>query len=495
MATTPKGNFMAFQPLKPTEYKVGDIYSNMIDGMIKRGDAKKAAELKAAQEKNKYIGERFDKVKIDPFATTSQLTDAAMDMFKQTYEYVADQRMKAENDPSNAMGYLSNAEKAQNSYLSWAKTLGDAKFIENATKKSNEIASGQYFLDSDETDQWDLFNKGQYRPTLENGEWKVAVPKNRYATDEDPLKKLTIGEYINLNTVLPPKDLTKELDKNIKDISAKFADEWSKNTDGNRTIGWKGYAEKRGKEWFDNVYGEYKASFVPTELQQFSKRTLKKQIENEADYNEVKKTLLDQLKAYVPNENTTDTKFTQAQLEGQRLSNQQKKKAIQKMDQATMELSTPQAQNSVIREYDANGNYKGYFNSELATVNIPGTDNFIAAKPVVSKDGKTVYNKYYTGGFSKDGVIVYSPITDPASVIQASKSKDPIKVLANLNSKATTLKPITSDFRPKLIKDDKSSINKNINEADIRLKAKSSTRSYEDEFMNNTFRDIYNESN
>ena len=137
---TPKGNFMAFQPLKPTEYKVGDIYSNMIDGMIKRGDAKKAAELKAAQEKNKYIGERFDKVKIDPFATTSQLTDAAMDMFKQTYEYVADQRMKAENDPSNAMGYLSNAEKAQNSYLSWAKTLGDAKFIENATKKSNEIA-------------------------------------------------------------------------------------------------------------------------------------------------------------------------------------------------------------------------------------------------------------------------------------------------------------------------------------------------------------------
>ena len=51
MATTPKGNFMAFQPLKPTEYKVGDIYSNMIDGMIKRGEAEKAAELKAAQER------------------------------------------------------------------------------------------------------------------------------------------------------------------------------------------------------------------------------------------------------------------------------------------------------------------------------------------------------------------------------------------------------------------------------------------------------------
>ena len=329
MATTPKGNFMAFQPLKPTEYKVGDIYSNMIDGMIKRGDAKKAAELKAAQERQKYIGDRFDKVKIDPFATTSQLTDAAMDMFKQTYEFVADQRMKAENDPSNAMGYLSNAEKAQNSYLSWAKTLGDAKFIENATKKSNEIASGEYFLDSDETDQWDLFNKGQYKPTLENGEWKVAVPKNRYATDENPLKKLTIGEYINLNTVLPPKDLTKELDKNIKEISAKFADEWSSNTDGNRTTGWKRYAEERGKEWFDNVYGEYKASFVPTELQQFSKRTLKKQIENEADYNEVKKTLLDQLKAYVPNEDTTDTRLTAAEQEGQRLSNKQKKQDLQ----------------------------------------------------------------------------------------------------------------------------------------------------------------------
>ena len=71
---TPKGNFIAYQPLKPVEYKVGDIYSNMIDGMIKRGDAKKAAELKAAQERQKYIGERFDKVKIDPFATTSQLT-------------------------------------------------------------------------------------------------------------------------------------------------------------------------------------------------------------------------------------------------------------------------------------------------------------------------------------------------------------------------------------------------------------------------------------
>ena len=326
---TPKGNFIAYQPLKPVEYKVGDIYSNMIDGMIKRGDAKKAAELKAAQERQKYIGERFDKVSVDPFATTNQLTDTAMKMYKDTFEFVAEQRLKAENDPSNALKYLDAADRASRSYLGFAKTLSDKNFIDSAIKKRTEIASGNYFLDSDQTNQWELIDKGQYLPSLENGEWVFRTPKNKYAIDQDPAVRLTTGEVLNLYTVLPPKDLTKDLDKNIKDISAKFADEWSKNTDGNRTTGWKGYAEERGKEWFDNTYGGYDANFVPTELKQFSKRTLKKEIENEADYNEVKKTLLDQLKAYVPREQKTDTRLTAAEQEGQNLSNKQKRKDLQ----------------------------------------------------------------------------------------------------------------------------------------------------------------------
>ena len=78
MATTPQGNFAAYQQLKPTQpLLVGDLYNGLIDNMIKRNDAKKAAELKALQEQKKTIGERFDKIKIDPFATTNNLTDAA----------------------------------------------------------------------------------------------------------------------------------------------------------------------------------------------------------------------------------------------------------------------------------------------------------------------------------------------------------------------------------------------------------------------------------
>ena len=51
--TIPQGNFVALQALKPKEYKIGDLYLQMTDYLIKKGEADKAAKIKAAEEDEK----------------------------------------------------------------------------------------------------------------------------------------------------------------------------------------------------------------------------------------------------------------------------------------------------------------------------------------------------------------------------------------------------------------------------------------------------------
>ncbi|MDR2207179.1 MAG: hypothetical protein LBE36_13605 [Flavobacteriaceae bacterium] len=53
----PKGNFIAYQPLRPVESKIGDITGKFIDDLIKRGDAEKAAKAKAMFDANKSIND------------------------------------------------------------------------------------------------------------------------------------------------------------------------------------------------------------------------------------------------------------------------------------------------------------------------------------------------------------------------------------------------------------------------------------------------------
>lgn len=494
MANTPQGNAIAYQAVKPVEaLKVGDLYSNLIDNMIKNQNAQKAAELKRAQDDQKYIGERFDKIQINPFATVSSMTDMAERFYKETFDYVSEQRRLAKEDPANSNKYLSNAQRAQSDYMQTATSLGSKDFIDRANAKAEALNSNEYYHDSDELDQYKMVAKTIYDAKInpETGSRNFYVPKNRYSQDGDEITPMSTGQFLDIMTRLPEKNALPAFRKLIKDQASVFADSWSKNTDGNKTKEWKGFSADRGNEWFNTTYGEYNANYVPPELQQWSKDVLKKEIKNEEDYNSAKKSIVDNLSSFVPTETKTDTQFTAAQLEGQGLANKKTKAQIKKLQEVkTEELSVPAVQPSSIRLYNSQGDFIGRTETATATVNIPGTQNFLSAKPYVANDGKTIYNKYFIGGFAPDGTIIHNEVKDPISVLSASKSKDKVKVIADLNKMSQGITPVSTSNPLKIIKDKKNNLYKNTN---IILKAKVTTPNYKNEFMNTIYEPMVNE--
>lgn len=324
----PQGNYIAYQALKPVELKVGDYYAKFIDDYIKRGDAERATQAKLLAEQKKAIGERMDKLKLDPFATLSNFTDFANQSFKDTADYIGQQRLLAEQDIANSSIYIARAEKAANDYRTMATTFGDKNFIEKATVKQQSLANNDVFSETDNNQQLKMlgYQIPIYRRNGETGAMEFYLPENGDATDDQKLKKMSTGEITSLWTSPDEINMLRSnksngnnglLDKRIPDVAKTMQDEWKKNTDGNRERGWEGFAQKRGAQWFDTTYGSYNANNIPTDIRQYAKVVLHKNIETEEDFNEVKNGIINNLASYVPAKETIDTKYTAAQLQKQ----------------------------------------------------------------------------------------------------------------------------------------------------------------------------------
>lgn len=412
---TPKGNFVAYTPLKPTEMKVGELYGKWVDNYIKRGDAERAAKAKLLAEEKKAMGERFDKMKIDPFATISNLQDMGGDMFRNTADYVGRMRMMAEKDFENRHIYLNRAEKAMNDYREIATAFGNKDFIDKANAKAQAIANHDVFLDTDDNDQLRAISAGMVSYNLDEttGEIYFNLPKNRYSTDEDKAVRLSVGEVLHKYSTPDEINMLNSnqsngqkgfLDKIIPDVAKEMQDKWSKNNDGNREISWAGFAKDRATVWFDTTFGGYDANNIDPRLRQYSKRILKKNIESEEDYNLVKNSVIDRIGAYVPEENKKDTKYTPAQMVGQQLNNEETRLNINKKKA------------EAARGYPSSSGSGGGSNNKVAISNVDGgilqrtggvnrhweggtlinLDNkeFIYGFKAPNKDGKTYSTRY-----------------------------------------------------------------------------------------------------
>ena len=118
---TPQGNFTAYQQLKPTELKVGDIYNKAIDELIKNNQAQQAAALKQKMQQNQSL----DKLIYDigdtingEIKTTSALTNFASDYTKQTGDRYGELMYNASltSDPAEKQRYLQEALRLKNQY-------------------------------------------------------------------------------------------------------------------------------------------------------------------------------------------------------------------------------------------------------------------------------------------------------------------------------------------------------------------------------------------
>lgn len=328
---TPQGNFSAYIPLKPTEMKVGEIITKWTDNFIKRGEAEKAAKAKLMAEERKSMRDILKDIKTDSFATTSNFQDVGNKLFNDVSKAIAHSKMLAETDFENRYQHMSRAQRLADEYKMIATSFSNKDFIDKYNAKMTALQNKDLFLDTSENEKAHAIARGMWDYRIDSdGSIKFALPNSGDAKMEEYAKLHSVGEVLNLYTAPDELDMLRNtksngntglLDNVIPDTAKKMQDAWEHNKDGNKTMGWKGFAEERAKQWFDDRYGEYEANNIPVELRQYAKRYLKKSIENKEDYEAVKQGLVNLIGSYVPRENTTDTKHTQAEMEYQRLRN------------------------------------------------------------------------------------------------------------------------------------------------------------------------------
>ena len=204
----PQGNFVALQALKPKEYKIGDLYLQMTDYLIKKGEAEKAAKIKAAQERQKTWDDVSKNYKVDSFSTIDKFSDDSQKLFRQAYDLnayhtsILKDPNASESEKQKSLNALNNIQR---DYLSFSTVLKDPKFIEGYQKRKEAIDKGEYFDKDPDLAVNMAFEAGisqwGFAP---DGSLKVYTP-DRFG--DDTVRPKSLGEMVQAYTTLPTPDL------------------------------------------------------------------------------------------------------------------------------------------------------------------------------------------------------------------------------------------------------------------------------------------------
>lgn len=200
---TPQGNFTAYQQLKPTELKVGDIYNKAIDELIKNNQAQQAAALKQKMQQNqsldKLIYDIADSVNGE-IKTTSAMTSFASDFSKQTGDRFGDLMYKASltTDPAEKQRHLQEALRLKNQYNALKASMQSVDYDNVANNDNQILTKGQAWAGDNKIYVRTLFGSGALKPTIgEDGNYYVAVPKGANAKPDDPAEMVPIIDFFS----------------------------------------------------------------------------------------------------------------------------------------------------------------------------------------------------------------------------------------------------------------------------------------------------------
>ena len=308
----PQGNFVALQALKPKEYKIGDLYLQMTDYLIKKGEAEKAAKIKAAEEEGKYWDDVSKKYKIDYFSTIDKLTDDSRRLFQEAYDLnsyhtsILQDRNASRQQKEESQKILNNLQR---DFLSYSTTFKDPKFIEGYQKRKEAIDKREYFDKDPDLAVNMAFEAGisqwGFAP---DGSLKVYTP-DRFG--DDTVRPKSLGEIVQAYTTLPTPDLVKGKDGFLEQIYQKGADmrkEWTDDT-GITKVAWEKFSNKKadtylnafvGKEYDPNRHGT-KSKEWQLAVGTFGFKDL-----NESNYDEFRKEIKNILTIKAPDSRKVD---------------------------------------------------------------------------------------------------------------------------------------------------------------------------------------------
>ena len=167
-----KGTFVAYQPLKPTELKVGDIWAQHVDNFIKMGEAKKAQKLKRMQEENARMEDYFGKFKFDPKETDKYLTDMNHQLNSSVLDRFSEYKRNAFNAETNydRAKWMQKADKLAKQWQFVQTNLGGQKFLKSVQDARDFAASGDAFDDSAQMKLLKAYESGSFAALIDDND-------------------------------------------------------------------------------------------------------------------------------------------------------------------------------------------------------------------------------------------------------------------------------------------------------------------------------------
>lgn len=487
-----QGNYTAFQQLKPTEYKNGQYYNDYIDKMIKEGRTQEAMRLKRLQEDRKDTLDRFKDIKVDPINTHTTLQEFANNYAKLAYDSITNDRFMAMKDPENKEVYIAKAKRTKLGVDLLDSLIGNKEWVKSINDKVQSVANGDYF---DEDESLGLLNAFESHPGKievdKQGDIQLYIPYGK-GGDETVIKPMSLAKFVEIISRPAEVNLLESnksngnygfLDKEAREIAKNLAHKEEVDNDGNVTMTWKGYDEKRGQAWYDERFGGYNANDIPKIVSQYARKVLKRSFKdgdeeaNKALWEDVKSGILGVIKNLTPTEFGKDVKHSALEIANQKASLIEKQLDIQKKQHERARGYKNDSGNG-----DSGGGVSYNFTIGNQDTYVKTTDGRLQRQPMrvvglppikghsdntlsigltryYDKNGK-IQNAFYLGNFASDGKIVTSRISQKELSVHLNKmGLNPVIAMQSLfvpieeNGKQLLSPVIAKGLRPVTITD------------------------------------------
>ncbi|MDY3443411.1 hypothetical protein PG616_00935 [Riemerella anatipestifer] len=417
---TPQGNMIAYQPLKPTELKVGDIYAKHIDQLIKQGEAAKAAELKRKQMEGKALADVLKDIKIDRKSTITPFQDQFNKLTNEGIRYISEAKMKAEdiNIPiEERRMYAQRAMNYANDVTELATFFTNPELIKSYQNNLKLVSEGKAFKGDPRIGLFTSADAGFIDiKRNENGNLEIGYIEN---IDDTPDKKMVykpLSEVTQMYMTPIQESQLEKYKKRLREIAQKVTEEET-NSDGYVKTSNKGFNEEKGRKSLLLDFGydpnradeDYNINSVPFEINEFFIDKNKRNISSKEDFLSAINDSLEYMQANADKKTSREILKTAEEIQGQKLENEGKKLRNIKLRQdiAKGNSSSSDDDLSELRKKISVGN---------VVLNIKSKDN----KSVSHYNTKGV-SYFAEGGDNKVGVTAYwNPNGEKANVGRVS---------------------------------------------------------------------------
>ena len=337
----PQGNFTAYQQLKPTESKVGDIYASNIDYMIKLGEAEKARKMKELADRNASLDDFSKSIKIEAKETDKYLTDMNVKLTTDTTKVIGNAMYNAYNSKSDGekQKWMRIAQTASESYKAIQNTFGGTNFLKMVNDQRTFAETGEAFDESKQMKLTKAFENNLWRNKI-NDDGTISFFAKTGNNINDPDKEYTVGEMsiiagakAEVNLLDDTKTAGPGLYSYMSKVAGQMMDEYTKDPTGNRTISRKEFVRKKGEIDFDTQFGGFNINRPEYDkFGQFAIKTIGGLPKSKEQHEQVRQAYVDKLWSYtsatekdIVTKNALEQKQQQATYEGTVLSNKIKK--------------------------------------------------------------------------------------------------------------------------------------------------------------------------